>query len=551
MKIAQHKNGPPKYVKCGFVTFNSVTAMENATATEMNHIPFQFRSQPAPEPHDVYWPSLNISDWSLLIRNILIPIALFFLVFFWIIPVAFIQSIATLSNLESKLPFLSPVLDWAAPVTGIIEGYLPSLILALFNILLPIILMKMSQIQGIEANSWLQFAVIRKFYVFQLFNTFLISAVASSIFDQIEDLIDNPTSIPTILGQTIPQSATFFVTYLLVTGLTVLPAQLLQIVDVIVYALKRRFLVKTWREKEALYGAQGFNYGKSAPIHLLAFTIAISFCVIAPIVSPFAVIYFVIAYFICKYQFVYVWYTRFETGGLVWETVFKKLCISTFVSHLILVGVFGLKKSPAGTVLLTPLIALTPIFYYAIHRSYKAKCLLLPRTYVVAVDSILQQRLICQDSQYNSETPPETAKDQYATEREIQKIDNPSSVQLLPHRPLDHRSSYSNFSDGQLNSPRVSVLEKLGVQRELLTTNPNAFSMPVYRQIEFAVDTRVLPPSSSDGLSQSAVSFSGMQQSPGRSRSQTWSDVERGMGSSLSDSESILGHVRIDSPKAI
>jgi len=222
------------------------------------------------------------------------------------------------------------------------------------------------------------------------------------------------------------------------------------------------------------------------------------------------------------------------------------MCISTFVSQLILVGVFGLKKYPAGTVLLAPLILLTPLFYWAILRSYKAKSNLLPRAYVVTVDAIMNQRLTEQEAQNKSLTAPETPKDNhYANEAESEKADT-TSTQLMPRRPLNIRSSESNISQSYLNSPHASNLQRLGVHSDLLTTNPQAFSMPIYRQLEFAVDTRVPPPVSAEGLSARNVSFVSMYQAPATQRSQTWSDVERGMGAIT---EAKLGHIRVDSPK--
>jgi calcium permeable stress-gated cation channel len=48
-------------------------------------------------------------------------------------------------------------------------------------------------------------------------------------------------------------------------------------------------------------------------------TIALSYSTIAPLVSLFALIYFSISYCVHKYNMMYVYFTRYETGGAMWR----------------------------------------------------------------------------------------------------------------------------------------------------------------------------------------------------------------------------------------
>lgn len=64
----------------------------------------------APEPRDVYWDNLAIPYVKLTIRRLLMAVALFFLVFFFMVPISIVQSMANIEGIEKVFPFLKPVI---------------------------------------------------------------------------------------------------------------------------------------------------------------------------------------------------------------------------------------------------------------------------------------------------------------------------------------------------------------------------------------------------------------------------------------------------------
>ena len=60
----------------------------------------------------------------------------------WIIPVSFVSSLSNLQAISRNGPFnfLEPVFEVSSVVTGLIEGYLPTIVLAVFMAVLPMIL---------------------------------------------------------------------------------------------------------------------------------------------------------------------------------------------------------------------------------------------------------------------------------------------------------------------------------------------------------------------------------------------------------------------------
>ncbi|RUS15238.1 hypothetical protein BC937DRAFT_92716 [Endogone sp. FLAS-F59071] len=91
-------------------------------------------------PTDVIWANLRIGWQSRVVRKYIGLVASIVLVVFWGLIVAFITSIATLSNLLKILPFLQHAVELSPVITGIIEGLIPAAMLSGLMMLLPLIL---------------------------------------------------------------------------------------------------------------------------------------------------------------------------------------------------------------------------------------------------------------------------------------------------------------------------------------------------------------------------------------------------------------------------
>ena len=63
----------------------------------------------------------------------------------------------------------------------------------------------------------------------QFLTVFLTSLIAGTVVSQLQQVINDPRSIVTSLGAAAPQTATFFMLYLLLTGLIAKPFQFLRI----------------------------------------------------------------------------------------------------------------------------------------------------------------------------------------------------------------------------------------------------------------------------------------------------------------------------------
>lgn len=98
-------------IPAAFVTFDSRWGASVCAQTQQSKNPTRWLTDWAPEPRDVYWKNLSISLVSHGARRVVISILVFLLVFFYMVPITIVQSLANLEGLEKVAPFLRPVID--------------------------------------------------------------------------------------------------------------------------------------------------------------------------------------------------------------------------------------------------------------------------------------------------------------------------------------------------------------------------------------------------------------------------------------------------------
>lgn len=94
-----------------FVSFKTRWGAAVCAQTQQSKDPTIWLTEWAPEPRDVYWPNLAIPYVSLTVRRLIVAVAFFFLTFFFMIPIAFVQSLATIEGIEKVAPFLKSVIE--------------------------------------------------------------------------------------------------------------------------------------------------------------------------------------------------------------------------------------------------------------------------------------------------------------------------------------------------------------------------------------------------------------------------------------------------------
>ncbi|XP_027097205.1 CSC1-like protein At4g02900 [Coffea eugenioides] len=354
---------PKAIIPAAFVSFKSRWGAAVCAQTQQSSNPTIWLTEWAPEPRDVHWANLAMPYVGLTIRRLLVAVVLFFLTFFFMIPIAFVQSMANIEGIEKVLPFLKPLIE-AKTVKSVIQGFLPGIALKIFLILLPTILMTMSKIEGFTSLSSLDRRSAAKYHLFLLVNVFFGSIITGAAFEQLQSFLKQaPTEIPKTAGVAIPMKATFFITYIMVDGWAGIAAEILRLVPLVMFHLKNTFLVKTEQDREDAMDPGSINFATSEPRIQLYFLLGLVYSVVTPILLPFIIIFFAFAYVVFRHQIINVYDQKYESGAKFWPDVHRRIIVALVISQLLLMGLLSTKKAANSTPLLIVLPVLTIWFH--------------------------------------------------------------------------------------------------------------------------------------------------------------------------------------------
>lgn len=137
----------------------------------------------------------------------------------------------------------------------------------------------------------------------------------------------------------------------------------------------RRFSSPTPREMIELTAPQPFDYAGYYNYFLFYATVAICFGPFQPIMLPVAALYFWLDGFWKKYLILYVFITKYESGGMFWRTLFNRVLFLSILSNILialLIVAFSQYESVNWAMLgaMGPLILITAAFKWYCARTF-------------------------------------------------------------------------------------------------------------------------------------------------------------------------------------
>ncbi|XP_068664416.1 calcium permeable stress-gated cation channel 1-like [Aristolochia californica] len=363
------KNDPKAIMPAAFVSFKTRWGAAVCAQTQQTRNPTLWLTEWAPEPRDVYWHNLAIPFVSLAIRRLVVAVAFFFLTFFFMLPIAIVQSFANIEGIEKAVPFLRPVIEKKF-IKSLIQGVLPGIALKIFLIFLPMILMLMSKIEGFTAISVLERKSAGKYYIFLLINVFLGSVITGAAFEQLNTFMkQSANEIPRIIGAAIPMKATFFITYIMVDGWAGIAGEILRLKPLIFYHLKNFFLVKNEKDREEAMDPGSLDFASNEPQTQLYFLLGLVYMVVTPILLPFIIVFFGLAFVVYRHQIINVYNQQYESGAAFWPDVHARIITALIIFQIILLGLLSTKESAQSA----PVLIALPVLTIWFHRFCKSR----------------------------------------------------------------------------------------------------------------------------------------------------------------------------------
>jgi hypothetical protein len=244
--------------------------------------------------------------------------------------------------------------------------------------LVPIICRLMAKLAGYVTYSQIELKTQSWYFAFQVIQVFLVATLSSAVTSVINDVLDNPGSVLTLLSTNLPKASNFYISYFILLGLSSAAGTLLNIGGFVVVVLLGRILPgKTPRKIfQNLTKLSAPSWGSEYPKWINLGVIAITYSGIAPLILGFATVGFALVYVAFRYNFLYVYETNLDTKGDAYQKALRQLITGVYLSEICLIGLFaiatGQNTQAAGPLAIMCLcLLLTIIFQFTLKFALK------------------------------------------------------------------------------------------------------------------------------------------------------------------------------------
>ncbi|KAH9042433.1 DUF221-domain-containing protein [Lactarius pseudohatsudake] len=343
-----------------FVTFEKMSSAQIAAQAVHTSTPFQLETCLAPEPRDIVWTNMDYSTRALRLREAVVLGSLTLLSFFGY------------KEIKKTMPWLGHLIDSNEKIRAIVQNSLPSVAMITLNAFLPFVLEALTYVQGFRARSLVEYSLMKKYFLFLLVNVVFIFLLASTYWQLVRDLANSPAKIPEKLAQAlqIGSARHFFLSYVILQGLGIMPLQLLNLGVIIPRVFYRMLVTRTPRDFAELNAPPVINYGTVYPQAILIFVITLLYSIAQPLILIFGAIYFGAAYLVYKYKLLFVFYKPYESQGQAWPITFTRLIWGVLIFLVFMSGNFVLKRSFVLSSLVAPLFVFTVAWSVHISNSF-------------------------------------------------------------------------------------------------------------------------------------------------------------------------------------
>ncbi|TBU46588.1 hypothetical protein BD309DRAFT_953693 [Dichomitus squalens] len=368
----RRRTGRFKPTHVAFVTFEKMSSAQIAAQAIHASQPTQSLTHLAPEPRDIVWTAISHSPLNALVREWLVMGAMVVLQFFWFIPITALASLLSPEEIRKIIPWLGEMMDRNERIGALVQT-LSSMGMVMLNATLPFLLEGLTYIQPLPARSWIEYSVMKKYFLFLLVNVVFIFLVASTYWQLVRDLAQSPAKGLEKLAQALNagNARHFFVSYVILQGFGLMPLQLLNLGIIIPRLFFRLFITRTPRDFAELNAPPMINYGIVYPQAILVFVITLLYSVIQPLILVFGAVYFGVAYVVYKYKLLFVFYKPYESQGQAWPITFHRLIWGVLIFIIFMSGMFIVKKSFILATLLAPLLAGTLLWWYYTDKQFR------------------------------------------------------------------------------------------------------------------------------------------------------------------------------------
>lgn len=396
-----HENEFP-VLDSAFVQFNDQIAAHMAGQSLSHHAPLSMAPRLVEmNPDDVIWSNMSVTWWERYIRTALAVAGCAALIAIYAIPVAFTSFLSQIDYISTQYPSFRWLHQAPTAVKSIISGLLPPLLLNVLLSLLPFILGALVKQQGVITGARVELGVQRWYFAFLFIQIFFVVTLSTGVMAFVNTLASNPSQVMQTVAISVPKAADYFFSYLLVQGLGNSASALIQWVSLVKWFILAPLLDLTPRDKwkRQTTNLNEVNWGSFFPLFTNFAVIGIIYSIIAPLILIFMLVIFSLFWIVYRYNILYVYQFRCDTGGLLFPTAVNQLFTGIYVLELCLIGYFFVSQDGDGAlacipqgVIMVAVMVLTVIYQWQVNSIFQPLFQCLPIT--------LEDQAVKQDQEF-------------------------------------------------------------------------------------------------------------------------------------------------------
>ncbi|SCV04061.1 LANO_0G07910g1_1 [Lachancea nothofagi CBS 11611] len=364
-----------------FVTMDSVANAQMAGQAVLDPRVHFFITRLAPAPHDVKWDNVCLSRKERLTKVWSVTVFIGFCSFFLVIPVSYLATLLNLKSISRFWPQLGDFLKENRWAQTLVTGLLPTYLFTLLNIGVPYFYEFLTSRQGLVSYSEEEVSLVSKnfFYIFvNLFLVFTLAGTASNYWGYLSDT----TKIAYQLATSVKEFSLFYVDLIILQGIGMFPFKLLLAGSLIGFPFIK-IKCKTPRQENEMMKPPIFNFGLQLPQPILILIVTLIYSVMSTKILASGLAYFVIGFYVYKYQLVFATDHLPHSTGKVWPLIFRRVILGLLLFQLTMAGTLaGFQGGWILSCCLAPLPLITLSFLWDFEKNY------LPLSNFIALSSI-------------------------------------------------------------------------------------------------------------------------------------------------------------------
>ncbi|KAG6039865.1 hypothetical protein E4U41_001942 [Claviceps citrina] len=501
-RVVEARKGEYATTDMALVTMDSVASCQMVIQARIDPRPGRFLTKATPSPSDLVWRNTYARRGIRRLKAWSITLFITFLTLIWIFPTAALASFLSFCTIDRALPQFAAWLNEHPIVRSFFQNTAPTLVVSLLNVSVPYLYDWLSNHQGMISQGDVELSVISKNFFFTFFNTFFVFAVSKTGFEfwsVLRRFLKDTSLIPQLIAQDVEDLARFYISFIILQGVGLMPFKILEIGSVFLAPIYR-WLSTTPRDFDEIQKPPIFQYGFYLPTALLVFNLCLIYSVLVEgwVILIFGVIYFGLGYFTFKYMLLYAMDQPQHATGGAWRIICYRIVVGLLVFEIVMVGQIASFQAFIQSAAVLPIIPFTIWYSYYFSRQFE------PLTKYIAL------RAIKNGGQRSDEGHTEEAVEEEEEEEEEEEVSDDGLPRFHP----------------QLLR-RGSTLDELR-ERGLTFVNPSLITplqQPwIYKDPPAAVDDEASPPSGQSSQGRPTLILPNADRSLGIGDDNVWID---------------------------